>query len=262
MTARDPLGRFVWYDLMTTDPDKAMAFYTQLVGWGTKPWEGGDTPYTLWTANGVTIGGVMHLPEDAVKGGAPPHWLGYVAVPDPAAAAAKVREMGGGILHPATEIPSAGSFAVLCDPQGAAFAVYAPTEGNDYPPEATARVGEVSWRELATTDHAAAFRFYNTMFKWDKTESMDLGEMGIYQMFGRAGMTLGAMFNKPAEMPGPPFWLYYIRVENADHTAERVKQLGGQVLNGPMDVPGGDRVAQCMDPQGAAFAIHSSAPYS
>ena len=45
----------------------------------------------------------------------------------------------------------------------------------------------------------------------------------------------------------------------ADATAERIKQLGGQILNGPMDVPGNDRVAQAMDPQGAAFGIHSSA---
>jgi predicted enzyme related to lactoylglutathione lyase len=39
-----------------------------------------------------------------------------------------------------------------------------------------------------------------------------------------------------------------------------VTQLGGQVLNGPMEVPGGDIIAQCMDPQGAAFALHSKKP--
>jgi predicted enzyme related to lactoylglutathione lyase len=57
-------------------------------------------------------------------------------------------------------------------------------------------------------------------------------------------------------MPGPPFWLYYVYVKDLDKAAESVKQHGGQVLNGPMEVPGGDRIAQCMDPQGAAFAIH------
>jgi predicted enzyme related to lactoylglutathione lyase len=65
------------------------------------------------------------------------------------------------------------------------------------------------------------------------------------------------MFTKPADMPMPPNWLYYIRVPNADEAVERVKALGGQVLNGPMDVPGGDRIAQCLDPQGAAFAVHA-----
>jgi predicted enzyme related to lactoylglutathione lyase len=67
------------------------------------------------------------------------------------------------------------------------------------------------------------------------------------------------MFNKTAEMPGPPMWLYYIKVDSVEASVERVKQLGGQVLNGPMEVPGGDQIAQCTDPQGAVFALHSSA---
>jgi hypothetical protein len=67
---------------------------------------------------------------------------------------------------------------------------------------------------------------------------------------------LGGMFNKTPEMPAPPHWLYYVRVDDVDRVAGEVPKAGGTVLNGPMDVPGGDRIAQCMDPQGAAFAIH------
>jgi predicted enzyme related to lactoylglutathione lyase len=81
--------------------------------------------------------------------------------------------------------------------------------------------------------------------------------MGIYLLFGVGGIESGGMFNKPAEMPGPPAWLHYVRVDNADAAAERVKANGGAVINGPMDVPGGDRIAQCIDPQGAMFAVHS-----
>ena len=55
----------------------------------------------------------------------------------------------------------------------------------------------------------------------------------------------------------PPNWLQYIAVDSADRAAERVTANGGTIMNGPMDVPGGDRIAQCMDPQGAAFAVHS-----
>jgi len=65
------------------------------------------------------------------------------------------------------------------------------------------------------------------------------------------------MFNRPPGVQAPPNWLQYIRVDSADAAAERVKASGGQILNGPMEVPGGDRIAQCMDPQGAAFAVHS-----
>jgi predicted enzyme related to lactoylglutathione lyase len=120
-------------------------------------------------------------------------------------------------------------------------------------------VGEISWHELTTTDHAKAYDFYQKLFGWEKTSAMDMWEMGEYQMYGRGEETLGGMWTKPADLPMPPNWLYYIRVANVDDAAERIKTLGGQVLNGPMDVPGGDRIAQCMDPQGAAFAVHSRA---
>jgi predicted enzyme related to lactoylglutathione lyase len=92
-----------------------------------------------------------------------------------------------------------------------------------------------------------------------KMDAMDMGPQGTYQMFGRAGEMLGAMYNKPPEMTGPPNWLCYALVPNADSAATVVQRLGGKVMNGPMDIPGG-RIAQCMDPQGAAFALHSNAP--
>jgi hypothetical protein len=67
------------------------------------------------------------------------------------------------------------------------------------------------------------------------------------------------MMNKPAEMPGPPQWLYYILVQDIEAASSTVKELGGGVFMGPMEVPGGDRIAMCTDPQGATFAIHAKA---
>ena len=252
-------GRFVWYDLMTTDPDAAQSFYTKLIGWGTQAWDGGPMPYTMWTNNDTPLGGVMTLPDEAKQAGAPPHWLAYIHRSDVDATVAKAEENQGKVLAPAQDIPKVGRFAVLADPQGAAFAVYTPAEetpGNPGPPA----IGEYSWHELNTTDHENAWGFYETLFGWKKGDAMDMGEMGTYQMYSAAGgdIPLGGMFNKPKEMPGPPFWLYYVRVDDVHKSVEKVKELGGQVLNGPMEVPGGDHVAQCMDPQGAAFALHST----
>ncbi|MEJ2547342.1 MAG: VOC family protein, partial [Gemmatimonadota bacterium] len=62
---------------------------------------------------------------------------------------------------------------------------------------------------------------------------------------------------RPPEMPIGA-WIFYVRVDDIEAAVERVKAAGGQVLNGPMEVPGGDRVAQCQDPQGAVFALHAS----
>jgi uncharacterized protein len=55
----------------------------------------------------------------------------------------------------------------------------------------------------------------------------------------------------------PPNWQIYFRVPNADEASERIKASGGKILNGPMDVPGGDRIVNAMDPQGAAFGLHA-----
>lgn len=161
------------------------------------------------------------------------------------------------VLTAPMDIPEVGRFAVISDPQGAAIAIFTPQDsppGHDVP-----NVGDISWHELTTTDHAKAYDFYQQLFGWEKRGDFDMGAMGVYQTYGRGEQTLGGMWTAPADLPMPPNWLYYIRVANVDDAAERVKALGGRVLNGPMDVPGGDRIAQCMDPQGAAFAVHSRA---
>ncbi len=251
-------GRFVWYDLMTTDPEAAQSFYTKLIGWGTQAWEG-PMPYTMWTNNETPLGGVMTLPDEAKQAGAPPHWLAYIEIPDVDETVAKAEANQGEVLAPAQDIPEVGRFAVIADPQGAMFAAF--THTGDAPAKAgPPEIGEFSWHELNTSDHDNAWGFYETLFGWKKLDAMDMGEMGMYQMFTEGGGEIprGGMFNKPKEVSGPPFWLYFARVDDVDKSVEHVKALGGQVLNGPMEVPDGDRVAQCMDPQGAAFALHST----
>lgn len=252
-------GRFVWYDLMTNDPQAAKAFYNQIVGWGTQPFGSGEMPYTMWTVGETPIGGVMDLPEEVAAAGAPPHWIAYIAVTDVAATCQRAEELGASVLHPATDIAGAGCFAVLQDPQGAPFAIYTSEQLSTDDAEPAER-GEFSWHELVTSDYEAGSTFYFDLFGWEVKDDLDMGDGWMYRVYGRPdSFNLGGMFTKPEEMPGPPCWLYYITVESVDETVEKVKELGGQVLNGPMDVPGGDRIAQCMDPQGAAFALHSKA---
>jgi predicted enzyme related to lactoylglutathione lyase len=258
-------GRFVWYDLMATDPKGATDFYSKVAGWGTEAWQGGETdqgePYMMWMNGESAIGGLMELPDEARQQGSPPHWLAYVSCPDADATIGKARELGARILVEPKNIPEVGKFGVFMDPHGAVMAAFTPAReepGSGGMP----KVGEVSWNELLTTNHEEAFDFYSTLFGWEKTESMDMGDMGLYQMYGpEAGgqISYGGMYNKPAEMPAPPHWLFYLKVEDVNAAAERVKENGGQVLNGPEEVPGGDMVAQCMDPQGAVFALHASA---
>jgi hypothetical protein len=259
-TAVDVQRRFAWYELMTTDPKGAQSFYTNLVGWGLQDFNAGtNEPYVMWTRNSQPLGGVMTLPEEARKMGAPPHWLAYVDVGNVDATVAQATNLGAKVYVPPTDIPGGGRFAVLADPQGAVFGVVSSAQPVPEPAEpARPQAGEFSWHELMTTDQTGAFTFYNTLFGWEKGEATDMGPMGIYQVFGRRGRSLGGMFNKPPQMPAPPHWMLYVRVPDVDKATERVKALGGKILNGPMDVPGGDRIVQCMDPQGAAFALHQA----
>jgi predicted enzyme related to lactoylglutathione lyase len=259
MSEQSTRGRFVWHDLMTTDPEAAKDFYTSVMGWGTELWENSGTSYTMWTVGGRPIAGTVTLPAEAVAGGARPHWLAYVDVPDVDATAARARELGGTVVRPPFDIPGVGRASILADPQGSLITAFA--SANPSPePEGMPPVGEFSWHELATPDPEGVFTFYADLFGWEKTSEFDMGAMGIYQLFGRRGMTVGGIFRKPAEMPGPPAWLHYGRVPDVNAAVEAVRRHGGQVLNGPMEVPGGDLIAMVLDAQGGPFAVHQSKP--
>jgi predicted enzyme related to lactoylglutathione lyase len=247
-----PLGRFGWYELMTTDPGAARDFYTQVTGWETERWEGGAMPYTMWMAGETAVGGLMALPPEAREAGAPPHWLAYLTVPDAEAAVEEVKEMGGSVVWGPTDVEGVGRVVGIADPQGGHLALHEPAgdaPGHDSPPD----VGEFSWNELATSDWEAAWAFYSRLFEWQKADALDMGPDGTYQMFHRGAQPLGGMYTKPDL---PTHWLVYVRVADIQAAVEKAQDLGGQLLNGPMEVPGGDRVAQLLDPQGAAFALH------
>lgn len=250
-----PRGRFVWYELLANDQAVATAFYTKVLGWSTEAWKTppGAPPYTMWTNAGKSFGGLMALPEEARKAGAPSHWLGYISVPDTDGSLAQAKKYGAKALMGPMDLPEVGRIAVIADPQGAVLALFTPSMAGSEPPAAPP-VGNISWHELATDDWKKAWDFYQSMFGWQKGDAMDMGAMGTYQIFTLGGPPVGAMFNRPPQIPVSN-WLYYFRVANLDEAIEKTKVGGGKILNGPMDVPGG-RIAQCMDPQGAAFALH------
>lgn len=241
-------GRFVWYDLQTSDTASAIEFYTKLFGWGTAPF---GEQYTMWTIDGAPMGGVMKEP------GVPPNWLAYVATPDVDATAADVTRLGGTLIVPPTDIPTVGRFTVFMDDQGPAIAAF--TASGDFPGhEGEPNVPEFGWHELATGDYELAFNFYNTLFGWERGPASPMGDpYGDYQMFSRNGVMLGGMYNKPEVMPAPFHWVHYVKVKDVDATASRASTLRGQVIYGPTDVPGGPRIAMCTDRQGAMFAVYA-----
>jgi predicted enzyme related to lactoylglutathione lyase len=158
------------------------------------------------------------------------------------------------------EIPKVGRMQMMADPQGAAFYIFQPAM-TDFPPEAAAEVGEASWLELMTTDAEAAMTFYREIFGWQPGEAMDMGPMGKYHIITRPHGMIGGMMNKPPQMAQvPPNWQIYFRVPDINDAVSRITANGGTVLNGPMEVPGGDMIVNAMDPQGGAFSLHARKP--
>ncbi|HVH10000.1 MAG TPA: VOC family protein [Gemmatimonadales bacterium] len=248
-------GRFVWHELTTTDPDAAARFYPSVTRWKVQDWEHNPN-YRLWVTDAGPMGGLMRLPDEERRRGAPPYWLTYVWAADVDALVRQATSLGGRVLKAPETIP-VGRFAVLADPQGATFAVYRPSMGPGGPTEPG--VGDFSWHELATTDYKAAWEFYRTLFGWEYVSSMDMGPAGVYWMFGYAGQKrpIGGIYNKGPEKAGPPAWLPYVRVVDADRAAATAGRSGGKIVTAPMEVAGGDRIAVCVDPQGTTFAVHS-----
>lgn len=251
-------GKFVWYELMTSDPAAATAFYTRVVGWTAADAGMPGMSYTLVSAGPTQVAGLMAIPEAARAMGARPGWLGYIAVADVDAAAAKAAAAGAAIHHAPEDIPGVGRFAALADPQGASFALFRGSPGDTPPPAPPpGTAGHVGWHELHAGEGAAAFAFYASQFGWEKHEGMDMGPMGVYQLFGppgSGGESFGGMMTKMAETPHP-HWLYYFNVDAIDAAVERVNAAGGKVVNGPMEVPGGSWIINGIDPQGALFAL-------
>jgi predicted enzyme related to lactoylglutathione lyase len=213
--------------------------------------------YTIFTLGDQGVAGLMPLPEEMAKSGGRPAWLGYIMVDDVDAMAKRIPAEGGKLHKGPITVPGIIRFAVVSDPQGAVFLVATPLVKEAPPPIPIGTPGTVGWRELYAGEWHAAFAFYEKLFGWTKGAAHDMGPMGIYQLFKTGGEAdAGGIMTRPPNVPAP-FWGYYFNVAGIDAAAGRVTAGGGEIVNGPMQVPGGLWVAQAMDPQGAYFALVS-----
>jgi uncharacterized protein len=241
------IGSFVWYEHLTRDLGAAIGFYGDVLGWRTQPFGDGGH-YTMWVGAEGPLGGVFELP------GAPPHWMGQVQVENVDATVALAKQLGGRVCKEPEDIPTVGRFAIVADPQGAFLGVFQTLA--DMPAHDAAKSGEFCWRELVTSDSGAAFGFYARLFGWKILEEMDMGPLGAYRIFGLGEQRMGGMMTAEKGVTMPPMWLYYVNVADLDAVLARATGRGATVTNGPMEVPGGAKIAQLADPQGAAFALH------
>lgn len=250
-----PKGKFSWYELMTSDTQAAGKFYSDVVGWTTHQMPSGvGGTYTTFNIGEAGMAGMLNLPEHVA-------WIGYISVEDVDAHVEKIVEAGGKLWRPATDIPGMLRFAVMSDPQGAAFVVFTahpnmPTPQRPEPPTP----GTIGWHELYTSDLDAGFGFYGRLFGWTKLSDMDMGPMGVYRIFDQGDhkqMGDGGMMVKAPHIP-VSCWNFYFHVDSIGAAIKRIENSRGKVLNGPMQVPGGAWIVNGQDPQGAMFCLVSA----
>lgn len=244
-------GDFIWYELLTTDAAAAQAFYGQVLPWTFADSGQADMDYRIISAPEHDVAGLMEITPEMAAHGATPLWLPYLAVDDVDAAVDALASRGGAVQMAAMDVPMVGRMAMVADPQGAPLYLMTPKSrelslafASDRP-----RVGHAAWNELSTPDPAGAWTFYGEMFGWAKDGEMDMGPLGQYEFIRHGGM-IGAVM--PAEAPA---WTAYFRVPDIDVAKAAVEAGGGQVVQGPDEIPGGEFSMNCRDPQGAAFGL-------
>ncbi len=250
-TSYEP-GTPSWIDLMTTDPDAARGFYTELFGWDyqDEPTPEGDV-YTLCMKNGKAAAGLGKLSAEHQQAGMPPAWTTYVTVASADDAHTKVGPAGGENVSPVFDVMDAGRMAVVRDPTGAVFCVWEPK--NVIGAELVNEHGTLSWNELITTDVPKAVDFYGKFFGWG-TEETPGGPSGSYTVWKLGDDDVGGCMAPPvAGMPS--FWGIYFAVDDCDAVVDKAKSLGATVFMEPMDLPDVGRMAALGDPQGAMFSV-------
>ena len=248
----DTHGRFSWYELLTTDMEAARTFYADVVGWGTQDASAPGNAYTFFRIGQTPVSGMMNLPEEVKRRGGSQCWIGYVTVDDVDAVVARVRQLGGSVYLPPTDVPGVSRVAVVTDPQMTTIALVKWLTPPGEPASAEGKLGRVGWHELLAVDGGKALAFYSTLFGW-QNGGAETSAGRNYQLVSVGAQTFGGMFTKPP-MVKLPFWLFYFGVGDIDAAAERVRVGGGKILEGPGDTPGG-WIVRCEDPQGAMFAL-------
>jgi uncharacterized protein len=234
-----PPGTFSWAELATSDSTAAKAFYTAVFGWAYEDIPiGDDQVYSIARIEGKNVAALFQSEQ-------PPHWNNYVTVESVDASAARAAELGGTVTTEPYDVMDVGRSAVFTDPAGAV--VYLWEARSNIGAYLVNQPGAMTWNDLVTPDPEGAERFYGNLFGWAFQE---MPSSGGYRVISNGERSNGGIMPR-AE--GPPAWIPYFGHSDVASLVDRIGGLGGDVMNGPIQVPAGT-FAVFTDPQGAVFA--------
>ncbi len=252
-------GTFSWAELATTDQKAGVQFYRALFGWDVNEQPmGGDEVYTMFTLRGKEVAAGYTMRPEERQHGAPPHWNLYVTVASVDESAKKAESLGAKVLAPPFDVMDVGRMAILQDPTGAVFELWEAKK--HIGAKILSEPGALVWSELTTRDTTRAESFYTSLFGWTAKHAAPGSPMEYTEFLnqGKPGVGMMAM---PKQVPAqvPSYWMPYFQVADCDASTAKAKQLGAKPMVGPQDIPGTGRFAILTDPQGAMFAVYTSA---
>ncbi len=259
-----------WIDTSQPDPEAACRFYGGLFGWecqSAMP-DGAEGSYYFGRIRGGDVAGIGSIPAGAPSMAM---WNTYVWVDGADETAEKVRGAGGAVVTEPFDVPDAGRMAVFSDPAGAVFCVW--QAGNHKGAKVVNEHGALNFNGLATRDVEGAKAFYGAVFGWETLElgagvmwtlpgygdHLEASTPGLRQQMAQMGAPDGfidvvAALNPIAtdDADTPAHWSVTFAVDDVAAAAATAKELGGEVVAGPLDAPW-TRLAVVKDPQGALF---------
>jgi len=267
-----------WVDTSQPDPEAAVDFYRGLFGWDVADAMPPDSAGKYFIAR-LRGGAVAAVGPQPAGGPTIAMWNTYVSVENVGETAAKVLAAGGRVVMDPVDVMRAGRMAVFTDPEGAAFCSWQPNEHHG------ARIvnepGSLNFNTLNTRDPQGAESFYREVFGWETLglgggaqmwtlpgygDFLEQSDPGLRERMAETGAPDGFVDVVAALNPigddqpdGPAHWSVTFAVDDADATADKAAELGGQVVVAPFDAPW-VRMTVITDPQGATFTASKFVP--
>jgi len=242
------LGQFVWYSLRTTKPAEAQAFLETVLGWTVSTETIGALSVRIIRNGAATLGSILSVENPARSVS---RWVGALSVAQVETAAAAVQAKGGVVLIPPQTLTGLGRYAMVRDPQGAAFALFTPSGAGS--PPSRGRPGFWAWNELMSRDDAASVAFYTQTFGL-AVQSRPVGGGRRYHVLTQDGVPSCGVIRSPAAT-FPTMWVPYVAVTDCDAMTAKAKAAGARILGLPRDAPGIGRISVLLDPSNAPMGL-------
>ena len=254
------VGGILSADIAVPEHEREVRFYSRVLSTGENPLWREDLMNNL----GMPIIGLGA--RSAEHAHLPLQWMPHIQVADVAASAERALGLGGSELLHGKDHDGKSQWAVLLDPNGAAFGIIPVVSAEEIAPtdsaasrDAAARVGCISWLDLTVSDASATRDFYRQVVDWSvqDVEIEDAnGRYADYNLLDHDGNpAAGVCHARGVNLGLPPIWMIYLPVGDLAESLRRVREGGGKIIKATQGSDGEYVNAVVRDPVGACLAL-------